>query len=197
VPCFTPGIKIATPSGEVPVESLQPGDRIVTRDNGVQEIRWVGQKIMGFAELVGAPHLRPVLIRQGSLGRDMPERDMMVSPNHRMLVAKDRTALYFEAHEVLVAAKHLSDGKMIVPVDVLGVTYVHFLCDRHEVVLANGAWTESFQPGDQTLGAMGNAQRTEIFELFPSLRTGRGRGSYQAARRTLKRREAMLLSFTG
>ncbi len=197
MPCFTPGIKIATPSGEVPVEALQTGDRIVTRDNGVQDIRWVGRTTMDFGGLAAAPHLKPVLIRHGSLGPDMPERDMMVSPNHRMLVASDRTALYFEGHEVLVAAKHLSDGKMIGPVDVLAVTYVHFMCDLHEVVLANGAWTECFQPADRTLGAVGNAQRTEIFELFPSLRTGRGRGSYQAARSTLRRREAMLLNFRG
>jgi hypothetical protein len=197
MPCFTPGIKIATPVGEVPVENLRVGDGIVTRDNGVQQVRWVGQATLDSAGLAAAPHLKPMLIRQGSMGRDVPERDMMLSPNHRILVANDRTALYFEASEVLVAAKHLSDGRMIVPVDVLGVTYVHFLFEGHEVVLANGAWTESFQPEDETLGAMGNAQRTEMYELFPALRTGRGGGSYKTARRMQKRREGLLLNFSG
>ena len=65
--------------------------------------------------------------------------------------------------------------------------------DRHEVVLGNGAWTESFQPGDLTLKGMGNAQRNEIFELFPELKTDVGVNDYQAARRTLKRHEASLL----
>ncbi|MDP1577726.1 MAG: Hint domain-containing protein, partial [Cypionkella sp.] len=93
IPCFTPGTLIATPKGEVPVELLKAGDRIITRDNGIQEIRWVGRKDMGWHDLVANPHLKPVLIRQGSLGNGLPERDMMVSPNHRVLVANDRTAL--------------------------------------------------------------------------------------------------------
>ena len=136
----------------------------------------------------------PVLIRKGSLGNGLPERDMMVSPNHRMLVSNDRTALYFDEHEVLVAAKHLVAGKGVHEVDSMGTTYLHFMFDRHEVVLSNGAWTESFQPGDYTLKGMGNAQRNEIFELFPDLKTAEGRDSYTAARRTLKKFEARLLT---
>lgn len=194
IPCFTPGTLIATPKGEVPVELLRVGDRIVTRDNGLQEIRWLGQKALGWHDLAANPHLKPVLIRQGSLGNGLPERDMMVSPNHRMLVANDRTALYFDEHEVLVSAKHLVAGKGIDTVDSLGTTYVHFMFDRHEVVLSNGAWTESFQPGDYTLKGMGNAQRNEIFDLFPELKTDAGRESYTAARRTLKKHEAVLIA---
>lgn len=194
IPCFTPGTLIATPKGEVPVESLRAGDRIITRDNGIQEIRWTGQKAMSRADLAANPHLKPVLIRQGSLGNGLPERDMMVSPNHRMLVANDRTALYFDEHEVLVSAKHLITSAGVQTVDSLGTTYIHFMFDRHEVVLSNGAWTESFQPGDFTLKGMGNAQRGEIFDLFPELQTEAGLQDYTAARRTLKRHEAVLLA---
>ncbi|WP_430463902.1 Ig-like domain-containing protein [Tabrizicola sp.] len=193
VPCFTPGTLIATPKGEVPVEHLKAGDRVITRDNGIQEIRWTGKKQLGWRDLAANPHLKPVLIRQGSLGNGLPERDMMVSPNHRMLVANDRTALYFDEHEVLVSAKHLVAGQGIQWVDSIGTTYIHFMFDRHEVVLGNGAWTESFQPGDQTLKGMGNAQRSEIFELFPELQNEAGINDYQAARRTLKKHEARLL----
>ena len=193
IPCFTPGTMIATPRGEVPVESLRAGDKIVTRDNGLQEIRWTGSKSMSWADLAANPHMKPILVRQGSLGHGLPERDMMVSPNHRLLVANDRTALYFEEHEVLVAAKHLTGGKGMHSVDAAGVSYVHFMFDRHEVVLSNGAWTESFHPGDYTLKGMGNAQRSEIFDLFPELKTPEGLDSYQVARRTLKRHEAALL----
>ena len=60
-------------------------------------------------------------------------------------------------------------------------------------MLSNGAWTESFQPGDYTLKGIGNAQRTEIFELFPALKTREGVAGYTAARKTLKRHEARLL----
>lgn len=193
IPCFTPGTLIATPKGERPVEDLRPGDRVITRDNGIQEIRWTGRKAMGWKALCASPHLKPVLIRQGSLGNGLPERDMMVSPNHRVLVANDRTSLYFEEHEVLVAAKHLVNNRGVHGIDSMGTSYIHFMFDQHEVVLSNGAWTESFQPGDYTLKGMGNAQRNEIFELFPELKTHEGLESYSAARRTLKRHEAELL----
>ncbi|MGB8814076.1 MAG: Hint domain-containing protein [Paracoccaceae bacterium] len=193
IPCFTPGTLIATPRGEVPVESLRAGDKVITRDNGIQEIRWTGAKALSWQDMTVNPHMKPILVRQGSLGNGLPERDMMVSPNHRLLVANDRTALYFDEHEVLVAAKHLVSGKGVHEVDSIGTTYVHIMFDKHEVVLSNGAWTESFQPGDYTLKGMGNAQRNEIFELFPDLKTEQGLEGYAAARRTLKKHEARLL----
>ncbi|GGE03612.1 intein N-terminal splicing region [Gemmobacter megaterium] len=193
IPCFTPGTLIATPRGEIPVEDLREGDRVITRDNGIQQIRWTGRRDMSAGDFAVAPHLRPVLIRKGSLGNGLPERDMMVSPNHRLLVANDRTALYFDEHEVLVAAKHLV-GDGIKSIMSSGTSYIHFMCDRHEVVLSDGAWTETFQPGDQTLKGMGNAQRNEIFELFPELKQPEGVDAYTSARRTLKRHEAVLLA---
>jgi hypothetical protein len=193
VPCFTPGILIATPEGERRVETLRVGDKIVTRDNGLQEIRWIGHKQMDWPAFAASPHLKPILIQQGALGNGLPERDMMVSPNHRMLVANERTALYFDEHEVLVAAKHLVNHRGVHPIETVGTTYIHFICDRHEVVLANGAWTESFQPGDETLKGMGNSQRAEIFELFPYLKTAIGRKKYGSVRKTLKKFEASLL----
>ncbi len=193
VPCFTPGTLILTSKGEVPVENLRLGDKVVTRDNGVQEVRWIGTKALDGRLLLENPHLRPVLIRKGALGRGLPERDMMVSPNHRMLVANDRTSLLFEDHEVLVAAKHIIDQKGIQQVDAIGVSYVHMMFDSHEVVLGDGTWTESFQPGDYSLKGIGNAQRNEIFEIFPELRESHGRKKYVAARRSLKRGEARLL----
>lgn len=193
IPCFTPGTLIATPRGEVQVQDLHVGDRVVTRDNGLQEIRWIGAKPMSWKDFAANTHLKPVLVQAGSLGFGLPERDMMVSPNHRVLVANDRTQLYFDEHEVLVAAKHLVGASGIAVVDSIGTSYVHFMCDQHEVVLSNGAWTETFQPGDMTLNGMGNAQRTEIFEIFPELKTVSGVENYVAARRTLKRHEASLL----
>ena len=193
MPCFTPGTLIATPKGERRVEELQVGDRVITRDNGIQEIRWMGQRSLTAQELAYAEHLNPVLIRQGALGSGLPERDMMVSPNHRVLVANDKTALYFEDREVLVAAKHLTGLAGVDVVEVPDVTYIHFMCAQHEVVLSDGAWTESFQPGDQSLKGIGNAQRNEIYELFPELKTREGKEAYQSARRSLKRHEARLL----
>ena len=193
IPCFTPGTTIATPKGERLVEELEPGDKVITRDNGIQEIAWVGHKFMDGKQLATNPHLKPVLIKAGALGGGLPERDMLVSPNHRVLVASELTQLYFEEREVLAAAKHMTGTDGIHALDVMNTTYVHFMFERHEVVLSNGAWTESFQPGDYSLKGIGNSQRNEIFELFPELATQEGRGDYTAARRMLKKHEARLL----
>jgi Ca2+-binding RTX toxin-like protein len=192
--CFTPGTLIATPKGEVPVEDLRPGDKVITRDNGLQEISWRGARGLTTRELAQSPHLRPIRIRKGALGRGLPERDMLLSPNHRVLVSSDKTALYFEESEVLVAAKHLTALNGIDIVDVAWTTYIHVMFERHEVILSDGAWTESFQPGDYSLQGIGNAQRLEIQSLFPELATDKGIASYQAARRSLKRYEAKLLT---
>jgi hypothetical protein len=193
VPCFTPGTLIATPKGEVPVEELREGDRVITRDNGIQEIAWVGHKELDWRALNSSQHLKPVLIKAGSLGPNLPERDMMVSPNHRMLVANERTTLYFDEREVLASAKHLIDNKGVMQVDVKSLTYVHFMFENHEVVLSDGTWSESFQPGDHSLKGIGNAQRQELFELFPELETRDGIDDYVSARRILKKHEAQML----
>ncbi|NBD29475.1 MAG: type I secretion protein [Alphaproteobacteria bacterium] len=193
IPCFTPGTTIATPKGERLVEELREGDRIITRDNGIQEIRWVGRKDMAGTQLVKNPHFKPILIKAGALGNGLPERDMVVSPNHRVLVASDLTQLYFEEREVLAAAKHLVGSDGVHELDVMQTSYIHFMFDRHEVVLSNGCWTESFQPGDYSLKGIGNSQRNEIFELFPELATKPGLEGYRAARRALKKHEAKLL----
>lgn len=193
IPCFTPGTLIATPRGERLVEELKVGDRIITRDNGIQEIRWVGQKVMKGTELVKNAQLRPILIKAGSLGAGLPERDMLVSPSHRVLVSDDRTQLYFDEREVLAAAKHLVGTPGIQAVDVMSTTYIHFMFDQHEVVLSNGCWTESFQPGDYSLKGIDIEQRQEIYTLFPELREASGLEGYTAARKSLKRHEARLL----
>ena len=183
-PCFTPGTMVTTQRGEVAVQHLQAGDKVVTRDNGIQPVRWVGRTQMFIQDFQADPHLLPVFIRQGSFGKGLPERDMMVSPNHRILVANQRTNLRFAEREVLVAAKHLT-AEGVHTIQSSGTTYIHFLCDRHEVVLADGIWTESFQPDDHSLKGIGNAQRLEIFEIFPELKTDAGRVAFGSARMTL------------
>tara|TARA_R110002124_G_scaffold42410_2_gene130513 strand:+ start:69 stop:3326 length:3258 start_codon:yes stop_codon:yes gene_type:complete len=193
VPCFTPGTLIATPKGEVPVESLEVGDRVITRDNGIQVIRWTGKRKIAAAELSENSALRAVLVRKGALGHGLPERDMIVSPQHRVLIANDETMLYFDEREVLVAAKHLVGRPGVERMDAVDVTYIHVMFDNHEVILSDGAWTESFQPGDHSLKGLGKAQREEIFAIFPELREREGREGYSAARRMLKRQEAELL----
>jgi hypothetical protein len=193
VPCFTPGTKIATPRGEVAVEALRAGDRVVTRDNGLQTVRWTGARSLTPAELAAAPRLRPVIVRAGALGPGWPARDMCVSPTHRLLLASERAALYFGEREVLAAARDLTGMDGIARARPGAVTYVHVLCERHEILLSDEAWTESFQPEEAVLDAMGAVLREEIFALFPELRDGSGLATFRAARRALRRHEARLV----
>ncbi|WP_299731282.1 Hint domain-containing protein [uncultured Tateyamaria sp.] len=191
--CFTPGTRIATQKGEVAVEKLRAGDRIFTRDNGVQELRWVGRRDLGPTELMTAPQNQPILIRQGALGNDLPERDMLVSPQHRMLVTSDVAAVMFDEREVLVAAKHLTGLDGVDAVRTGAVSYMHLMFDHHEVILADGAWSESFQPGDHSLAGIGTDQRDEVLSLFPELADAEGLDAYGAARLSLKRHEAEVI----
>ena len=50
-----------------------------------------------------------------------------------------------------------------------------------EVVLVDGIWTESFHPDDQSLKSIGNAQRLELCEIFPDLKTEAGRAALEHA----------------
>jgi Ca2+-binding RTX toxin-like protein len=191
--CFTPGTLIATDRGQVPVEQLRQGDRVLTRDNGFQEIRWIGRRDLDQQHLAQDESLRPIVIKAGSLGDNLPARDLTVSPAHRMLVSSYRAQLYFEEPEVLVAARHLVGAPGIQQGGAQQVSYIHFMCDRHEIVLANGTWSESFLPGDQALNSVASEQRDELFKLFPELSAVQQGAGFEAARRILKRHESSLL----
>ncbi|MEO0750577.1 MAG: Hint domain-containing protein [Pseudomonadota bacterium] len=194
VPCFTPGTVIATPSGEKPVEDLDVGDRVLTRDNGLQEIRWIGSSRLTAQDLKSSPDLRPVLIRSGALEHGLPEADILVSPWHNVLIQSASTHAFFDENEVLAAAADLTGIDGVDVAEVAEVTYIHFMFDRHEVVLSNGFWSESLRPDDAVMASMGQSQRQEIFSLFPELRDVEGRKAYQSARRALTRNECRLLT---
>lgn len=149
--CFTPGTRIATPQGARPVETLAPGDRVLTRDNGPQPVVWSGATQLSGAELYLHPHLRPIRVCAGALvrskaGAARPDADLLVSPGHRLLL-RDGSGL-FGTPEVLVAASDLEDGRLIRRDFAPGtVTYVHLMLPRHEIVTANELPCESFHPG--------------------------------------------------
>jgi hypothetical protein len=170
VVCFAAGTLILTQQGRRPVEDLAPGDLVQTRDHGLQPIRWAGKRVLSPAELAANPKLRPIRIRKGALGRDLPAADLVVSPQHRVLVRSRIAQRMFGADEVLVAAKQLCqiDG-IEVAEDMAGVAYHHIMFDRHEVVISNGAETESLFTGPEALKAVGAVALTEILTLFPEL----------------------------
>jgi hypothetical protein len=191
IPCFTPGTLISTERGEVAVEDLRVGDRVVTRDNGLQTLRWVGSKRLSLADLIVNPALRPVEIGAGALGHGLPTRAMTVSPQHRMVIEGARAEMLFGEPEVLVAATHLTSLPGVEVKLSAAVRYVHVMFDRHEIICANGAWTESFQPAQRMLDAMDRAQADEVLALFPEL-AGQ-EFDFPAARLSLKAHEARVL----
>lgn len=170
VPCFASGTMILTDDGERPVETLSVGDLVWTRDHGFQPLRWSGKRSLDAIDLAAMPKVMPIRIRAGALGPNNPDRDLTVSPQHRVLVRSAIAQRMFDASELLVAARQLTDVPGIeVLSDVQSVTYVHLLFDQHEVLMSNGAETESFYPGSQAIAALGDAAE-EIFALFPQLR---------------------------
>ena len=183
--CFTPGTRIATPQGARDIATLKVGDMVVTRDHGLQPIRWIQQRTVPAID-----RFAPIRIRPGVVTGQ--ERDLLVSPQHRMMFQGYRAELLFGESEVLVAAKHLVDGKHVTQDQGGDVTYIHMMFDEHEVVYAEGAATESFHPGDVGLTAISDPARDELFALFPELRTN-ANGYGQTARRCLKKHECELL----
>lgn len=169
-PCFTTGTLIQTRLGPRRIEALSPGDMILTRDNGMRRLVWIGRTRLDRHWLDLQPNLRPIRIRAGALAPGIPARDLTVSPQHRILVRSNIAANMFGEIEILVAAKHLTGLPGIEVIDPPeGVTYWHMLFDGHEVVQSNGAWTESLFTGPQAMESVGEAARREILTLFPQL----------------------------
>jgi len=168
--CFAAGTMILTPDGYRPVEELQAGDLVSTKDNGDKPLQWIGSRRLNTAALRANPHLNAIRIRAGALGEGVPSSDLLVSPQHRVLVRSKIAIRMFDSNEVLVAAKQLLclDGIDIAD-DLQAVEYFHFLFDQHEVVISNGAETESLYTGAQALKGVGKAAAEEIFALFPEL----------------------------
>lgn len=183
--CFTPGTRIATPHGLILIEDLEIGDLVVTRDHGLQPIRWLEGRIVPAVD-----RFAPVRIRKNVLaGQD---RDLIVSPQHRVLFQGYRAELLFGESEVLVSAKHLIDGMDVTQDEQPTITYIHIMFDRHEIIYAEGAATESFHPGDIGMNAVTNEAREELFGVFPELRADQTNYG-KTARRCLRANEAKLI----
>lgn len=168
--CFTPGTRIATVDGSRPIESLRPGERILTRDNGPQQVTWTGRRRMSGARLFALPHLRPIRLRAGVFGQGQPDADLIVSPQHRMLVRGAAARALFSADEVLVTAEALvNDDSIIVDHSLREVTYIHVMLEHHNIVWANGLETESFHPAHAALEAIDLDQRAALAAVLPGV----------------------------
>lgn len=162
VVCFTEGTLIITPKGAIPIENLRVGDPVLTRDNGVQRLVWIGRRALDQHDLARDPALKPILLDPSLTGGNAP---LLVSPQHGVLLRQD-------GEEVLFRAKHLagiSGGKARVCFGRKSVVYYHIAFESHQIVFANGAPSESFYPGPTALAALSPEARAEIEKLFPGL----------------------------
>lgn len=158
--CFTTGTRIETAEGLIAVEDLRDGMLIETMDNGLQPLRRVLRK-----RVPGDGPLAPVVIEAGVFGNG---RALRLSPHHRMVISGWRAELLTGEPEVLAAAGDLVDGLRIRREAVAEVDYFHLLFDRHEIIFAEGAATESYHPFPAA-GDLPDATLHEIIAIFRDL----------------------------
>ena len=133
-PCYCPGTLLLTDRGEVSVEALEVGDVLVTASGQHRPVRWMGRRAYAGRFLAANPQVQPVRFRAGSLGGGLPRRDLVVSPDHAMFI-----------DGVLIPARCLVNGTTVLRARGLAhVEYIHVELDAHDVILAEGAASESF-----------------------------------------------------
>lgn len=132
--CFAAGTRIRTARGEVAVEALRPGDRVIAARSGRHApVRWIGHRRLAPARHPRPWDVNPVRIRAGALGPGCPVRDLLLSPDHALFLGG-----------ILVRARDLMNGATVVQEDAAEITYYHVELDRHDVLFAEGAPAEGF-----------------------------------------------------
>ena len=144
---FTRGTHITLATGEQrPIEALSIGDRVLTRDNGPQEVRWIGHTTQ---RAVG--EFAPIVITAGTLHNT---GDLVVSPDHRLFIYQRSDQLGAGRSELLVKARHLVNGDTIHVQQGGFVDYVQLLFDNHEIIFAEGIATETLMADHRTHAAL-------------------------------------------
>ncbi|MEM8698963.1 MAG: Hint domain-containing protein [Pseudomonadota bacterium] len=181
-PCYVSGTLIETEEGLRPVEEIAVGERVLTRDHGVQPVLWRGHRTFDAAEVARRPNLRPVRFEEGSWGNSRP---LLVSQQHRMLISGAPLDLAFTQSEMLVPAHALVGQTGISLAPAALVTYCHLLFAQHELIWAEGTLSESFHPGETIVTRSDATTRAELLTIFPEL--AERPASYGGPARTLLR----------
>jgi hypothetical protein len=133
---FARGTHITLANGtQIPIEQLGVGDRVLTRDNGPRQIRWIGSQTV---RATGA--FAPIRIAKGALNNS---GDLILSPNHRLFIYQRHDRVKAGRSEVLVRARHLVNGETVVQSDGGFVDYFQLMFDQHEIIYAEGIAAES------------------------------------------------------
>jgi len=187
-PCYRRGTLILTDRGEVPVEELTIGDRVVTVSGEAKPVRWIGMRSYDGRFIAGKRNVLPIVIKAGALSEGIPTRDLWISPEH---------ALYID--RLLVPARLLVNGMTITQVPAVErLEYFHIELDPHDVIFAEGAAAETYVECDNRL-MFQNA--SEYGKLYPeglacsgrscALRIGEGMAAVTIRKRLLARAAAL------
>lgn len=161
--CFAKGTEIETRRGFRAVETLHIGDAVRTVDAGFVPLRWLGRTDLGALDLRRWANLRPVRVKRDAFGPGCPEKDVVLSPNHRVLVSGWQAELCFAESEVLVPIKSLVNGTTIQQVTACSeVSYFHLLLDSHQIVNTSGLLSESLFLGDQSMLAVSEHMHQDL-----------------------------------
>lgn len=163
--CFASGTYIETPDGLRKIDTLHVGDLVMTLDHGPCPIRWIHSAVQPL--LLSERDESPVLVKKGALGWNRPLRDLVVSPQHRILVGGYGQLEAFPLEQVLAPAKALTGlpgirhmrGKR-------QIKWVHIAFDRHEMIFANGCISESLLLGQMVLAGIPKAQKRVLLDMF-------------------------------
>jgi hypothetical protein len=133
IPCFVEGTLIRTPAGDVPIEWLRVGDKVVSAFGGTVPVAWLGHRFVRTGRHRDPAAVWPVRVQAGAFGDGVPARDLRLSPEH---------CVYLDG--VLVPVGLLVNGRSIMQERVATVTYWHVEVPQHDVILAEGAGCESY-----------------------------------------------------
>jgi len=174
VVCFTAGSHIKTENGDIPIEALQAGDLVLTKDHSLQPLRWIGHRIVSPAEQIAIPNFRPVIIQKSAIADNVPCRNMRVSQQHRILIESHQAEALFGRAAVLCAAVSLdNDHSITIQKAPKRVEYIHLLFDQHEIVFVDRLASESFHPCPSGINKLSAKAQREIYALFPELKDGK------------------------
>jgi hypothetical protein len=158
-PCYVTGTRIRTTAGDTPVEALRPGDLVLTEEGDPRPVRWIGYRAIDLRRHAAPELVRPIRIRAGAIAAGVPARDLLVSPDHAMFL-----------HGALVPARQLvNHASILFDTSLQRFTYYHVELDRHAVLYAESAPSESYlDTGNRAMFSNGGA----AVRLHPEFGTG-------------------------
>lgn len=167
------GANIRTPCGLRRIEIIRPGDLVVTRANGLQPVQMVWKRTLTREQIERHPDLAPIRLKPRAIGPMMPQRDLLVAPDHRLLIPGFRLAGLPADQCVLAEARELSGLSDDVHTDTSmeSVSFFQLVFDCHQVFAANGLPVESFLPDATGVMQLDSTHHGALVDRFPELAT--------------------------